>query len=197
MKRIALPLIAVLLVVAVLGVQVAAGGGQYVPLAPANPCVQHASAPIPPRLDALAGEIVLVGLDDAACQLGISRERFVLAIAETHSLNPRAAAALRAGLRDAVDRLDREHRLPKVSQLLPAALEQAHVSGLIQTIVGAIPAGVVDGTLPTAPLLRATIDQLNIKQILRQLGDPAQLESTVRSAVLQAALQQILDRLQP
>jgi hypothetical protein len=96
-----------------------------------------------------------------------------------------------------VDRLDREHRLPKVSQLLPAALDQAHVSGLIKTIVGAIPAGVVDSTLPTAPLLRATIDQLNVKQILHQLGDSSQLQSTVRSAVLQAALQQILDRLQP
>lgn len=197
MRRLALPLIAVLLVAAVLGVQVAAGGGDYVPLRPANPCVHHAAPPIPPQLDALAGQIVLAGVDNAACRLGISRERFVLTLAETRSLNPRAAAALKAGLRDAVDRLDREHRLPKVSQLLPAALDQAHVSGLVRTIVGAIPASIVDATLPTAPLLRATIDELNLNQILHQLGDPSQLQSTIRSAVLQAALQQILNRLQP
>jgi hypothetical protein len=196
-NRLALPLIAVVLVAAVLGVQVAAGGGDYVPLRPANPCVHQTTPPIPARLDALAGQIVLAGLDNAACQLGISRERFVLMLAETRSLDPRAAAALKAGLRDAVDRLDREHRLPKVSQLLPAVLDQAHVPGLVKTIVGAIPASIVDGTLPTAPLLRATIDQLNVNQILHQLGDPSQLQSTIRSAVLQAALQQILNRLQP
>ena len=197
MKRLALPLIAVLLVGAVLGVQIAAGGGQYKPLRPADPCVQHAVSPIPPQLDALAEQIVLAGLDNAACRLGISRERLVLALAETRSLDPRAAAALKAGLRDAVDRLDREHRLPKVSQVLPEALAQAHVSGLVKTIIGAVPAGVVDSALPTGPLLRATVDQLNVNQILRQLGNPNQLESTVRSAVLQAALKQILGRLQP
>jgi hypothetical protein len=196
-KRLALPLIAVLLVAAVLGVQIAAGGGQYKPLGPADPCVQRTASPIPPQLDALAEQIVLAGLDNAACRLGISRERLVLALAETRSVNPRAATALKAGLRDAVDRLDREHRLPKVSQLLPGVLDQAHVSGLVKTIVGAIPAGVVDSALPTAPLLRATVDQLNVNQILRQLGNPSQLESTVRSAVLHAAERQILDRLRP
>ena len=197
MKRLALPLIAVLLVAAVLGVQVAAGGGDYTPLRPADPCVQRAIPPIPPRLDALAEQVVLVGLDNAACRLGTSRERLVLALAETRSLNPRAAAALEAVLREALDRLDREHRLPKVSQLLPEALDQAHVSGLVKAIIGAIPADVVDITLPTAPLLRATVDQLRVNQILHQLSDPSQLGSTVRSAVLQAALQQILDRLRP
>lgn len=197
MKGLALPLIAVLLVAAVLGVQVAAGGGQYVPLRPANPCLQRGVPPIPRQLDALAEQIVLIGLDNAACRLGISRERFVLALVETRSLNPRAAAALKAGLRDAVNRLDREHRLPEVSQLLPEALNQAWVPGLLKTIIDAIPAGVVDSTLPTGPLLRATIGQLNINHILHQLGDPGQLESAIRSAVLQAALQQILDRLRP
>ena len=38
MRRLALPLIALVLVAAVLGIQVAAGGGHYVPLRPANPC---------------------------------------------------------------------------------------------------------------------------------------------------------------
>lgn len=197
MRRLALPLIAVLLVVAVLGVQVAAGGGQYVPRQPANPCVPRPVPPIQPQLEPLAEQIVLLGLDSAACRLGISRERLVLALADTRSLDPRAPAALKAGLRDAVDRLDREGRLPKVSQLLPDALDQAGLPGIAKTIIDAIPAQLVDNALPTAPLLRRTIDELDVARLLQELNDPRQLDSAVQSAILHAALRQILDRLRP
>ena len=197
MKGLALPLIAVLLVSAVLGVQVAAGGGDYVPRRPANPCTPTPIPPIPPRLEPLAGEIVLLGLDGAACRLGISRERLVLALANTRSLDPRAPAALKAGLREAVDRLDRERRLPKVSQLLPEALDQANLPGIVKTIIEAIPDGLVDSALPTAPLLRRTIDELDVTRLLRELSDPSQLNSAVKSAILHAAFQQIVDRLHP
>jgi hypothetical protein len=197
MRRLALPLIAVLLVAAVLGVQVAAGGGDYVPRQPANPCAARPLPPIQPQLEPLTEQIVLLGLDSAACRLGISRERLVLALADTRSLDPRAPAALKAGLRDAVDRLDREGRLPKVSQLLPEALGQAGVSGIAKTIIGAIPASLVDNALPTAPLLRSTIDELDVARLLHELGDPRQLNSAVRSAIFQAALRQIQDRLRP
>jgi hypothetical protein len=197
MRRLALPLIAVLLVAAVLTIQVAAGGGQYVPRRPANPCLQRPIPAIQPGLSALAEEIVLLGLDNAACQLGISRERLVLALADTRSLDPREAAAVKAGLRDAVDRLGREGRLPKVSQLLPDALAQAGLPGIVKTIIAAIPAGVVDGALPTAPLLRRTIDSLDVTRVLHQLNDPRRLNSTIETAILHAGLAQILDRLRP
>jgi len=197
MKALALPLIAVLLVTAVLGVQVAAGGGEYVPLRPANPCVPRAVPPIPAQLEPLTEQIVLLGLDSAACRLGISRERLVLALAETQSLDPNAPAALKAGLRDAVDRLAREGRLPKVSQLLPEALDQASLPGIVKTVISAIPDGVIDSTLPTGPLLRQTVDELDVARLIRELHDPRQLESTVQSAILHAALRQILDRLRP
>jgi hypothetical protein len=197
MRRLALPLIAVLLVAAVLAGQVAAGGGHYLPLGPANPCTPRPVSPIPPQLESVAEQIVLVGLDSAACRLGTSRERLVLSLAETRSLNPRQAAALRAGLADAVDRLDRQGRLPKVSALLPQALAQANLPGIVKTIIEAIPASVVDGLLPTAPLLRQTVDGLDINRLLHELGDPRQLNSALQSAILQAALHQILDRLHP
>ena len=197
MRRLALPLIAVLLVVAVLGVQLAAGGGHYVPLRPANPCTPRPVPPIPAQLEPLAEQIVLLGLDGAACRLGISRERLVLALAETRSLDPRESAALKAGLVDAVDRLNREGRLPKVSQLLPQALDQANLPGIVKTIIGAIPNGVIDNLLPTAPLLRQTVNELDVDRLLRQLDNPNQLDSALQSAILQAALRQILDRLHP
>jgi hypothetical protein len=197
MRRLALPLIAVLLVAAVLSVQVAAGGSHYGPRRPANPCAPRPIAPTQPRLEPLAEEIVLLGLDGAACRLGISRERLVLALADTRSLNPRAPAALKAGLRDAVDRLEREGRLPKVSQLLADALKQAGLPGIAKAIIGALPASLVDNALPTAPVLRRTIDELDVARLLHQLSDPRHLNSAVQSAILHAALSQILDRLRP
>ena len=197
MSRLALPLIAVLLVAAVLGVQVAAGGGQYVPRRPANPCTQHPIPPIQPQLEPLAEQLVLLGLNSAACRLGISRERLVLALADPRSLDPRAPAALKAGLRDTVDRLEREGRLPTVSQLLPSALDQANVPGIAKTIIEAIPARLVDNALPTAPLLRRTIDELDVTRLIHELNDPRQLNSAVQSAILQAALNQVVDRLRP
>jgi hypothetical protein len=197
MRALALPLIAGLLVAAVLGVQVAAGGNDYVPRRPADPCAPRAVPPIPARLEPLAERIVLLGLDSAACRLGISRERLVLALADTRSLDPDAPAALKAGLRDAVDRLDREGRLPKVSQLLPEALNQVDLPRIVKTVISAIPDGLVDSALPTGPLLRRTVGELDVDRLVRELNDPRQLESAVRSAILQAALHQILDRLHP
>ena len=197
MRRLALPVIAVVLVGAVLGVQVAAGGGRYVPLRPANPCTPRPVSAIPAQLEPLAEQIVLLGLDSAACRLGVSRERLVLALAQNRSPDPRESAALKTGLADAVDQLDRQGLLPKVSQLLPQALDQANLPGIVKTIIEAIPDPVVDNLLPTAPLLRRTIDELDINRLLHELTDPSQLNSVLQSAILQAALRQILDRVHP
>ena len=106
-------------------------------------------------------------------------------------------AALKAGLGDAVDRLDRERRLPKVSPLLPEALGQANLPRIATTILEAIPDGLVDNVLPTRPLLRRTIDELDVNRLLHELNDPRQLNPAIRSAILQAALRQILARLHP
>jgi hypothetical protein len=196
-RRLALPLIAVLLVAVVLGVQIAAGGGRYVPLEPANPCTPRPVPPIPARFEPLAEQIVLLGLDSAACRRGVSRERLVLALADTRALDPAASAALKAGLRDAVDRLDREGRLPKVSRLLPEALDQANLPGIVKTVIEAIPSGLVDNALPTGPLLRRTVDELDVNRLLHEFGSANQLESTLRSAILRATLREIVDRLGP
>ena len=197
MRALVLPLIAVLLVATVLGVQVAAGGGDYAPHSPADPCAPRAVEPIPARLEPLAERIVLLGLDSAACRLGVSRERLVLELADSRSLDPAESAALTAGLRDAVDRLDRERRLPKVSQLLPEVLDQADLPGFVETLIDAIPDSTVDDVLPTGPLLRRAVGELDVDRLVRDLEEPDQLEPAVRSAILRAARDQILDRLRP
>lgn len=197
MRKIALPVIAVLLVAAVLGVQLAAGGAHYVPLRPADPCSPRPLSPTTSQLEPLVAQIVLLGLDNAACRLGISRERLVLALAEPRPLTPRTVGALKAGLRDAVGRLDRAHRLPMVSQLLPQVLDQAHLPGIATTIIEAIPAGVIDNALSTGALLRRTVDALDINRVRRELGNPSQLQAVIQSALLRAAVSQVLNRLQP
>jgi hypothetical protein len=195
MREFTLPLVAVLLVTAVLGVQIAAGGGDYVPRRPADPCAARPIPAIAPHLEPVAERVVLLGLDGAACRLGISRERLVLALADTRSLDPGAPAALEAGLRDAVDRLEREGRLPKVSQLLPEALDQSNLPGIAKTVIGAIPDSVVDSALPTGPLLRRAVGELDVNRLVHDLDNPDRLEPAVRSAILRAARDQILDRL--
>lgn len=197
MNRLALPVIAVLLVTAVLGVQLAAGGAHYTPVRPADPCTPHPVTPVAPQLEPLAEQIVLLGLDHAACRLGISRERLVLALADSRALTPRTTGALKAGLRDAVDQLDREHRLPKVSQLLPQALDQVQLPGIAKTIIKALPAGIIDSALPTGALLRQTVDELDVNRLVRELGDPSQLQPAIQSALLRAAVSQVLNRLRP
>ena len=197
MRGITLPLIAVTLVAVVLGVEIAAGGGDYVPRQPADPCLPRSVPPIRAQLEPVAERVVLLGLDNAACRLGVSRERLVLSLAETRSLDRRTPAALKAGLVAAVDRLDREHRLPKVSQLLPEALDQSNLPGIVKTLIRATPDSIVDSALPTGPLLRRAVDKLDVEQLVQHLDDPDQLESAVRSAILQAARDEIVARLRP
>ena len=197
MRTFALPLIAVLLVACVLGVQIAAGGGDYVPRRPADPCLPRPVPPIQPQMEAVAERVVLLGLDNAACRLGASREQLVLSLAETRSVDPRTPAALEAGLRQAVGRLNREGRLPKVSRLLPEALDQSDLPGIAKTVIRALPDSVVDSALPTGPLLTRAVGELDVNQLLRQLDDPDELEPAVRAAILKAARDEVVDRLRP
>jgi hypothetical protein len=192
-----LPTIAVVLVAAVLGIELAAGGAAYGPRPSADPCQPRPLPAARSGLDPLLEEIVLVGLDNAACRLGVSRERLVLSLAASQTMDPAAPAALKAGLRDAVDRLDRAGRLPKASQLLPEVLHRANLPGIVTSAIGLVPDSVIDSTLPTAPLLRRTIDGLNVTALLGEFGDPSRLQSSIESALLRAAEGEIVARLRP
>jgi hypothetical protein len=49
----------------------------------------------------------------------------------------------------------------------------------------------------TGPLLRRTVEELDINRLIRELHDPRQLQANIQSAIVQAALSQILARLSP
>jgi hypothetical protein len=74
----ALIAVAVMLSAGLFGVQLAAGGADFVPQRPADPC-QDRERTGTDDLEALAETVVLTGLDEAACDLGVSRERLLLA----------------------------------------------------------------------------------------------------------------------
>ncbi len=176
---------ALVVVAAVLGWLVGAGGGDFVPARPADPCRARPGPPVPPRLEPLAERVVLAGLDATACDLGISRERLIL------SLDADRAEALKAGLSEGLGRLN----LPKVSAVLPEALDLADLPGIAREAIEAVPDSVVDGLLPTRDLLRRTISELDFRQVLSGLDDPVRLEPALRDAILAAAADQIIDRL--
>ena len=141
-RALALPLAALVLAAALLGVYAAAGGGSYAEVqGAADPCRQRPSAqrPVPAQLEPLAERVVLIGLDETACELGVSRERLVLALPVARDRRALAAELgvseaelgreLKAGLVRAVDRLDRAGRLPAASELLPAVVAELDLPG--------------------------------------------------------------------
>ena len=207
-RALALPLAALLVAAALLGAYAAAGGGSYAEVqSGADPCRQRPAAqrPVPAQLEPLAERVVLIGLDETACELGVSRERLVLALpvakdrralaAELGVSEAELGRELKAGLVRAVDRLDRAGRLPEASELLPAVVAELDLPGPAQTLVEAIPDEAVDSLVPTGPVLRRAVRGLDVDALLAGLGDSDRLETQLREAVQQAALEEIRARL--
>jgi hypothetical protein len=183
------------LVAIVLAVQLAAGGGDFTPRRPADPCAGRAFGPLEPRIEPLAERIVLLAVDRAACDLGLSRERLLLMLASPsgrRALGPQAPAALRRGLHAAIDDLQRRGRLPRVSALLPEVLDVSGLPGIVQTAIEAVPDGVVDDVLPTAAVLRRAVDRLDVAAVLDRLDDPDALQALLRRAIVQAARDEVV-----
>ena len=136
--------VAVVAALVVAGVLLVAGevvqGSSDGSAAIANPCAER--APFPGSgLDATVQRVVLNGLDGAACRLGTSRERLVLALAGDSSQrlpNDRATinAAVRAGLLRAVDEAADRGDIP--SLLAPLVRRVVQNAPLDQLIRGAI-----------------------------------------------------------
>jgi hypothetical protein len=200
-RGVALIAVALVLSAGLLGVQLASGGADFVPQRPADPC-QDRGRTGTDDLQGLAETVVLKGLDEAACKLGVSRERLVLALPseadraalarEIGTDDRGIAQALKDGLRAGVARLDEAGRLPKASVLLPSVADQL---GIPPGLAGLIPDSVVDDLLPTADVLRRSLDKIDVNTIVAGLDDPDSLESTLRDALVQGATDEARARL--
>jgi hypothetical protein len=193
--NLALPSLALALVVGVLGVQFAAGGGDFEPLEPADPCAARAVTSVSDGIDGLTETLVLLALDDAACALGVSREALTLELAQTQEPTDAQVEALHAGLLSAVDRMEQDGTLPPVSSLVDEALDNTELNGFLEAAIRALPDSVIDAALPTDDVLTRAIDELDVRALLADLDDPDALDEQLEAAISQAVEDTLAARL--
>lgn len=186
LRRMGLPLVALVLVAAVLGVQVANGGGTFEPMQPADPCAERSVTSRADGIDGLAEQLVLLGIDGAACTLGVSREALTLELAQPGTRTDAEIDALREGLLDAVQRMKDDGTLPPASDLLDEALDNADLNGLLEAAIRAIPDSVVDAALKTDDVLTRAIDDLDLRAVLADLDSRNDLDAQIQVAITQA-----------
>ena len=194
MRRLALPAVALVLVSVVLGIQLAYGGGSYEPLQPADPCAPRTVTSQSEGIEGLTERLVLLGVDNAGCILGVSREAFILDLAQNGEPTDAQVDALRQGLLQAVDEMQDDGTLPPASELLDEALDQADLADWLKTLIGAIPDSVVDSALKTDDVLTRAIEDLDLRILLENVDDQDELDAQVEAAVTQAVKDSLLDR---
>lgn len=196
LRAAALLLTAVALVGGVLGVQVANGGGDFVPARPAQPCAQRTVTSVSTGIQGLGERLVLLGLDGAACRLGTTREALTLKLAQSDAPPTDAEIdALRAGLLEAVARMKADNTLPPASELTDEALDNANLNGFVKAAIRALPDSVINGALKTDDVLRRAINDLDLRMLLANLNDSDDLTRQINAAVADAVKRSLVARL--
>jgi hypothetical protein len=114
--------------VALVVVYLALGGASYAPAEVADPCAPRHWRD-PEGVDEVVEQVALSALDGAACELGVSREQIVLALASRASVerfareqgisNAELEELVQSGLARAIDDADRAEALdPLIADLL-------------------------------------------------------------------------------
>ncbi len=194
-RWIALPVAAALAVATVLGVQLAHGGGTYEPLRPPSACTERTVAQQADGIEGLTESLVLIGLAEAACELGVSREQLTLDLAQQPTVTDEQVDALRTGLLAAVDRLEAAGTLPEASDLRDEALTNADLNPLVERALRALPGGVVNAAVRMDDVLPRAIESLDLREVLSNLDDPSALDAQVQQAVTQAVKDSLVDRI--
>lgn len=194
-RALALPALALLLVSGVLGVQLANGGGSFEPLRPADPCAARTVTSRAGGIDGLTERLVLLGLDGAACRLHVSREALTLELAQPGPRSDAEIDALRAGLLDAVRRMEDDGTLPPASALVDEALDSSDLNAFLEAALRALPDPVIDSALKTDDVLSRTIDDLDLRTLLANLDDQQDLNTQLTAAVTQAVKDSLTARL--
>jgi hypothetical protein len=194
-RAVLLPVLAAALVGGVLGVELASGGGDFVPARAADPCTVRSVTSVSTGIDGLTERLVLLGIDRAACRLGVTREALVLTLATEAAPTTAEVDALRAGLLQAVDLMKADGSLPKASALSDEALDNSDLNGFVKLLIRALPDSVIDGALKTDDVLKRTISNLDLRSLLADLNNPDELRSRISAAVTQAVKDALVARL--
>jgi hypothetical protein len=190
-----LPIAALLVVGGVIGVQLANGGGTYEPLRPADACAERAVTSRADGINGLTERLVLLGVNNAACELGLSREALTLRLAQSGARTDAEIDALRSGLLSAVDQMKADKTLPPASDLVDEALDSAQLNGLLEKAIRALPDSVVNAALKTDDVLNRAIGDLDLRTLLSSLDDENNLNQQVQAAVTQAVKDSLEARL--
>jgi hypothetical protein len=137
-------LVALGAVAAVLVPYLALGGGSYKPAAVADPCTAREER-APDGISEVLEQIVLTGLDEAACDLGVSREELVLAVRSEDALESFAdeqglskdevERAVQEGLVSGIDKAEEDGSLPGlVASIARRAVESVSVWELLDAL---------------------------------------------------------------
>ena len=194
-RVVALPVVSLVLVVVVLAVQVLNGGGTYEPLRPPDACTERPVTSRADGIDGLTERLVLLGVADAACTLGVSREALTLELAQSDEVSDAEVDALRGGLLSAVRRMADDGTLPQASALVDEALDQAELNGILEFAIRALPDGVIDAALKTDDVLTRAVEELDVRSLLGNLNNPADLDRQIEAAITEAVKDSLLDRL--
>lgn len=186
LRSAALPVIAVVLVSGVLGVQLTNGGGNYAPTKAANPCAVRTVTSVSTGIEGLTERLVLLGLDGAACRLGVTREALTLELAQPGQRTDAQVDALRAGLLDAVARLKADGSLPPAADLANEALDKSNLNVFLKAAIRALPDSLINKALKTDDVLRRTINDLDLRKLLANLNNPDDLSHQLNTAVTKA-----------
>ncbi|HEY3051254.1 MAG TPA: hypothetical protein VGJ40_05955 [Gaiellaceae bacterium] len=128
-------------VLVLIGAYLALGGASYAPAKVADPCAQR-DWRNPEGFEQVAEQIVLSAVDGAACELHVSREDMVLALAN----------------RESRERFVREHGISN------QRLEQLARDGLLRSIDDAERADALNPTV--ADLMRGVVRRVPIDELL-------------------------------
>lgn len=194
-RWIGLPIAAVVMVGAVLGIQLANGGGTYEPLRPADACIERPVTSQADGIDGLTESLVLLGVNDAACTLGVSREALTLEIAQSGSPTDAEIDALRKGLLTAVKQLKADGELPPASSFVNEALASANLNGLLERAIRLLPDSLIDSALKTDDVLDRAIEDLDLRALLADLNDQQGLEQQIEVAITDAVKDSLKARL--
>lgn len=194
-RQAGLPVLALLLVCSVLGIQLANGGGSFEPVHTADPCAARTTTSQAPGIDGLVERLVLLGIDDAACRLQVSREALALRLAEPATRTDVEIAALHQGLLSAVRRMQDAGSLPPASELVGEALDSIELNAFVKAAILALPDAVVNAALKTDDILTRTIDGLDLRELMANLNDQSSLEQQIQEAVVPAVRDSVVARI--
>jgi len=117
-------------------VYLALGGASYAPAKVADPC-EPRDWRNPSGLSEVGEQIVLSGLDGAACELGVSREKMVLALANSDS---RERFAREHGISDErLETLVRDGLMRAIDDAVEADALNPTIANILRGIVRSVP----------------------------------------------------------